>query len=261
MTDEIAREYSLRPGAVGYLRECLDICRQFHTSKPVVRPDGTTVREFAPGTVDRTLPAALLTLPLEEGRMWTYLPDGVTDDEANAYDGVPTGPNPGPVWSFVAGRWYRDGVYDPDGAEAVRRMQTEIRPAEARMIALLQDFLATGADACCIADELLEAKGRTLTDREWADVPRPFIVAHPATADVHSCLYVEDADDRNVREMLRSGMHWSCLVLTRMPQGTARIEPRATVDEATLVALAMNVEYIVTHAYDGTEWLVWERMI
>ncbi len=259
MTDDGVHEHSLRSGAVAYLRQCLDLCRRFHTYTRVARGDGTSAWELAPGIVDRTLPAALLTLDLEAGRMWSYLPDGVTDDEANAYDGVPTGPNPGPGWSFVAGRWYRDGVHDPDGAEATRRRQAEIRPAEARMIALVCGFLATAADACCIADELREATGRALTEGEWTRVPRSFTVAHPATTDVHSCLDREDSDDRNVREMLRSGMHWSCIALTRMPQGKVRIAPRAAVDEATLVMLAMNTETIITRAYDETGWLVWGR--
>ena len=259
MAGDGIHEHLLGPQAVTYLRECLDICRQFHTSTSVEHPNGTTTWEFAPGTVDRTLPAALLALDLDAGRMWSYLPDGATDDEANDYHNDPRGPNPAPLWSFVAGQWYRDGVLDPDGG-GVTLFEAQGQSTEARMITLVRDFLASGMDACCIADELRDVADG-VPFRGWLEMPRPFIVVHPAVADLHSCLYAADADDGTLRKLLGSGVFWQCIALTRMPEGMARIESPAVVSEAALVALAARTEMIITTAYDDTGWLVWGRSL
>ena len=79
------REYPLRPSAIAYLRECLDIVSRWDA------PDG------------RILPTFLLRLDLEAGRTWTYVQGGLDDDEVNDLHGVPVGLPTGPIYSSPDG--------------------------------------------------------------------------------------------------------------------------------------------------------------
>jgi hypothetical protein len=238
------RKYPLRPAAVAYLRECLDIVSRWDA------PDG------------RILPTLLLRLDLEAGHAWTYLPDGLDDDEVNDLHGVPVGLPSGPTYSTPDGgkTWYRDGVLDPNAAEAVRRLYATASPKEERVVALIRDFLRGSPVAYCIADEQYITTDDTFPGKAWADASRPFLVPRPSYMEVYSCLYAADAEAVGaVCSVLKSGGYWQDVILAHMPDGMPTIEPMQRVSEEEIRALVRNTEMIVTQVYDGAGWLIWSR--
>ncbi len=164
-----------------------------------------------------TLSKLLLKLPLETGRVYTYLPDGLAPSRRTMFES--------------------GGIFGKTGSELDRRWRTEVR-----------SYLSASEDRVCIVEDIaqVDEAGLDTSDEAFFSYGK----------EVYDYLTYRGQDLNRIRFTMSKGRQYpSVHLLTKIPEG-ATIHQRQEVSRHVLEELAANASRIMVGAYDEESYLV-----
>lgn len=187
----------------------------------------------------RTLSSLLLRLNLAIGQVWTYLPPEIDEEMAHQLTQGGIARSIQSLPTFHTGFGYLEPV---------------MTPSTPQVIALIQRFLQTRAEAYCVFEAALAKLTDPVILRQHE---QPYFFFDD---EVYYFLTGQDLDAQRIDGAIRAARSYLLTgVLTTTPPGSHTIQARQPITLQELQILVERTEMIVVGAYDGEGFVIWSR--